>query len=154
MQVMPLGWILKWLFSCRHWRTPVNEGKCYCPDCGQGVIFQWVVVRCTTCRVRVDSRMLLRQVLPVRRCCPACGERAFRFEYLESPSYFQLHKAQLVVREEQDYLQGRCFHWNLYSVGQTLSRSVEHSLVRTRYWLATAGVSNRRLALLPASVRI
>jgi hypothetical protein len=153
MVAVPLGWILTCLFSCGHWRTPVNEGKCYCPDCGHGVIFQWVVVRCGTCRVRVDSRMWLRQVLPMQRCCPACGERAFQFDYLESPSYFQLHKAQLIVRDEQDYLQGRSFHWSLYSVGQSITRSVEHSLYQSRAWLAAKAQAPRRV-LLPATVRI
>jgi hypothetical protein len=148
----PLLWMLKCIFSCNHWRTPVNEGKCYCPDCGRGVIYQWVIIRCQTCRVRVDSHTVLRQVMPRHKCCPYCGENAFQLEYLESPSYFQLHKAQLSVREEQDYLQTRS-RWSVYSFGESVGRTMEHTITKARYWLqASRPHTTGHPALLPVRV--
>lgn len=105
--ITTLQWLLKCVFTCNHGRTAPKEGKCFCPDCGQGVIFQWVVMRCESCNHRADSRLLLRQLTPSQRCCANCGQASFYYDYLDDPSYFQLHRARLVVREEADYLQGR-----------------------------------------------
>jgi hypothetical protein len=87
------------LFACRHGRISVNEGKCYCPDCGQGLIYQWVLLRCRRCRGRRESRTFLGRVLPSYRYCLQCGEPSWQADYLESPAYFQLHKARLVIRD-------------------------------------------------------
>ena len=119
--------ILTCVFSCNHLRTPINEGKCFCPDCGRGVIFQWVVLRCQTCRVRVDSKFRFRQVIPAQPCCPQCGESAFDKNFLESPAYFQLHKAQLLAREEEDYIDSR-FGWSLRSMGEIVTQAVWHAI--------------------------
>lgn len=142
------GWLLKCIFSCNHLRTPVNEGKCYCPDCGRGLIYQWVIIRCAQCRLRLDGRTVLRQVAPARRCCAYCGERQFEYEYLIGPSYFQLNKAQLVIREEADYLQGR-FQWSVYGIGKSVGRTMEMTFARTRGWLKPPEPPVQLLALLP-----
>ena len=89
------------LFSCRHWRTRIHEGKCYCPDCGRGLIFQWVVLRCNQCQGRVDSRLWFGRISPVQRCCLRCGHSEVQTDWLNAPAYFQLHKAQLVLIEEE-----------------------------------------------------
>ena len=112
----------KCLFFCTHPRISVSEGKCYCPDCGQGLIYQWVLLRCGQCHGRRDSRYLLRQILPRYRYCLQCGEAAWQLNYLESPAYFQLHKARLIIRESlpqqpHDTLIVTIFSW----VGQAFS---------------------------------
>lgn len=140
------------VFRCNHFRTPVNEGKCYCPDCGRGLIYQWVVVRCEVCHQRMESRSFFRQVVPLQRCCAYCGEQGFRFDYLESPDYFQLHKAQLIVREEEDYLQ-RPYAWSSYNLGETVNRTWEKAMAKTRRWLEPAYTSDTILALLPAPIQ-
>lgn len=92
------------LLGCNHTRTPVHEGKCFCPDCGEGVIFQWVVLHCAGCGHKRDSRYWLRRVIPITPCCTGCGEAGFSPVYLESPQYYQLYKAKLVAREEREFL--------------------------------------------------
>jgi uncharacterized protein (DUF983 family) len=101
LQVFPrlLAALGNCLFSCQHGRVSVNEGKCYCPDCGQGLIYQWVLLRCRRCRGRRDSRIFLGGVLPSHRYCLQCGEPSWQADYLEAPAYFQLHKARLVIRD-------------------------------------------------------
>ena len=115
-----LTWILKCVFTCNHTHTFPREGKCYCPDCGRGVIFQWVVMRCEACNYRAESHITLRQLTPSQRCCNNCGQQSFFYDYLESPSYFQLNKARLVIREEDEYLQERS-HWSVYAFNDTWS---------------------------------
>lgn len=92
------------LFSCRHWRTRIHEGKCYCPDCGRGLIFQWAVLRCAQCHGRVESRLWFGRISPVQRCCVRCGHSEVQTDWLSAPAYFQLHKAQLVLIEQENLL--------------------------------------------------
>lgn len=89
------------LGACRHWRTRVYEGKCYCPDCGRGLIYQWAVLRCQQCAFRLESRLWFGEISPVQRCCVHCGAEEVEIDWLSAPAYFQLHKAQLVLVEEE-----------------------------------------------------
>jgi hypothetical protein len=120
-------WILKRAFLCHHLRTTVNEGKCYCPDCGRGLVYHWVVLRCVGCQARLESRASLGQVTPLRRCCPHCGENQTRMDRLELPAYFHLHKAQLMVQEEADYIQFR-FGGSLRTMGDIFRQTVYSTL--------------------------
>ena len=99
---------------CHHTRTPVHEGKCYCPDCGRGLIYQWIVLRCNACKTRRDSVYRFRRIVPQQRCCPQCGENTWRVERLDSPLYYQLHKARLRVQLVDDAVPRQPFHWSHY----------------------------------------
>ncbi len=91
---------LRALFTCSHVRSQVVEGKTYCPDCGQGVVFRWVVLRCGGCGQRRQGRYRFREVVPTESCCTFCGERAVHSQYLSDPEYFQLSYA--LLRFESD----------------------------------------------------
>jgi uncharacterized protein (DUF983 family) len=149
-----LGWLARSVFACNHARTVVNEGKCYCPDCGRGLIYQWVVLRCTACGSRRESGYLLRQVIPRQRCCPHCGDSLWHLDILDSPSYFQLDQARLMVKEEVDYNQ-QPYLWSLYSFHNALAASLERTVASTFAWLdPEADTASRRvLALLPVEAR-
>lgn len=77
--------------SCRHFRTPLFEGKCYCMDCGRGLLVSWQVSRCAHCR-----RLVPRDASH----CGGCGGCSFKREPLENPHGYQLRHAWLVVRQE------------------------------------------------------
>lgn len=88
------------LLTCCHARARVVEGKTYCPDCGRGVIFRWVILRCVTCGQRRPSRYRFRQVVPTECCCTFCGETASQIQTLEEPEFFQLRYALLQFETE------------------------------------------------------
>jgi uncharacterized protein (DUF983 family) len=146
-----LIWILKCLFTCNHQHAPMSEGKCYCPDCGRGLIYRWVILRCPDCAIRRDSRYLLRQIAPAQRCCAYCGSYELKTETLESPAYFQLHKAQLIAVEDADFLPGH-FLWSIAST-LTPDSPVAHYFRTTwqkaRLLLEPPRPSTEALALLP-----
>jgi len=84
-------------------------------------------MRCEACHYRAESQLTLRQLTPSQRCCSNCGQPSFYYDYLDSPSYFQLNKARLVIREEREYLQGR-YHWSVYAFTETWSALREQTL--------------------------
>jgi hypothetical protein len=132
-------WLLKAVFTCNHLRTPVREGKCFCPDCGRGVVFQWIVLRCRECRTRRESRYFLRQVVPSHACCMQCGTENFRYEYLDmnrDESYFQLDKARILIQEADDYV-ARRFSWS--TTATAFNDTLQQTLWQTRVWLDPVG---------------
>ncbi len=99
------------LFTCNHAHAPFTEGKSICPDCGRVVILQWAVLRCDQCKTKRNSRFIFRTVLPVENYCTLCGQHETTLEYMENPSYYKLHKAVLVVQDEQTYLNRQTLLW-------------------------------------------
>jgi hypothetical protein len=147
------GSLLRSLFSCNHARTEVHEGKCYCPDCGAGLIYRWVVLRCGECRTRRESRYRFRQVIPSQRCCTFCGSVTVLEEFLEDPAYFQLREARLMVFVEEAAMPSfkSCLS---YLLGDTLSCFVAESIHTACAWLENSIAqpsSKPRFALLPVS---
>jgi hypothetical protein len=98
-----LSWLicrLPDLIRCTHPHLKLDEGKCYCPDCGDGLIFKWVFIRCNGCQHRRNSISFWEQIAPQHPFCPECGERGWHLQYLEQPEFFQLHSASLVLLKE------------------------------------------------------
>ena len=83
---------------CRHTRTVMVEGKTYCPDCGEGVVFAWVILRCSHCRRIRPARYSHESVATEDRCCRHCGTHHVEKVRLEAPDYFQ---AQFALLEKQ-----------------------------------------------------
>lgn len=143
--------MVKTFLTCNHGRTPIHEGKCFCPDCGHGLIFQWVVLRCGQCNSRRNSRYFLRQIVPVEHSCPKCGEESVRWDYLDSPTYFQLHKACLVIQEEEEYLTRFAWPSSSWLRSKIQNKGVEARVAIQRQWQLFMTPSP---ALLPAKVSI
>ena len=142
------------LFTCNHANTLVHEGKCYCPDCGNGLIYQWVILRCCECQTRRESRYQFRQVVPVQRCCLSCGAQNVRAEYLQNPSYFQLKQARLAIIVEESTDAAHWF-WIRYLLGTTLSDYLTEIWQLTRVWIDAQlrpAPSKPAFTLIPAYV--
>lgn len=128
---LPLAERLNALLSCNHSRARVVEGKTYCPDCGHGVIFRWVILKCVECHQRRPSRYQARQVVPAHRCCTFCGERAFTRQILCDPEYYQLRHALLSFETEP-------VENPWIEMGETLIRLLQETLSAVvRHWEET-----------------
>ncbi len=95
--------VLQCLFTCPHSHVQVTEGKTYCPDCGQGVLFRWAVLKCGDCHQRRGAHYRFRQIMPDTRCCTGCGSARLEKQILIDPEFFQVRHALLdfeTVRED------------------------------------------------------
>lgn len=129
--------LFNWLFACKHANTAVTEGKSFCPDCGCGVVFQWVNLRCSGCGVRRDTAYCWGRILPTQAVCVRCGEGDVWPEYLENARPYQIHRARLVMHVDTEYEEKQAaFLW-------------QAGLERMRVWMDGPTASNVR-GLLPA----
>src|SRR5688572_13412662 len=87
------------VFSCHHPNIRLCEGKCYCPDCGQGLVFDWVVWRCDGCQCRREMVRGSWKIHVLQRFCPYCGSPDLTRQIIESPAFYQLHYAYLQRRQ-------------------------------------------------------
>lgn len=92
--------LVKGIITCQHRHTPVHEGKCFCPDCGKGVIYEWTVLKCSGCDKRRPSQSLMNRLYPSHRCCLQCGDTETYTDVLDNPWYYQLNQAQLLFTED------------------------------------------------------
>ncbi len=90
--------IVEALFSCCHHHAQPTEGKTYCPDCGCGLIFKWVVIRCQSCGQRRAGQYRFRTVIPADTCCTFCGDNQWIHQELINPEFYQLHYAMLSMQ--------------------------------------------------------
>ncbi len=99
--------LLKALVTCSHARANAVEGKTFCPDCGQGVVFRWVVLKCVGCGQRRSACYRFRQVAPVDLCCRFCGDPSWEARVLVDPEYYQLRYALLQYEPDPEEAAGR-----------------------------------------------
>lgn len=90
-------------FYCGHPNTIPGEGKSFCPDCGEGIVYQWKVLRCNCCNARLDTRYILRRWIPAYPFCRYCGESSFREESFDNPRFHQLYKAYLFALPAREF---------------------------------------------------
>lgn len=138
--------LLHSLFACNHAGTRVSEGKCYCPQCGSGLIYRWVVLRCRECNTRRESRYRFRRIVPAQRCCSLCGDTSVCLEYLENPDYYQLCRARLMVIAEEKppfSLTG----YASYLFGEPLGAYVADFFHSVRIWVDSAAQAPAQPAL-------
>ncbi|MDX2083893.1 MAG: zinc ribbon domain-containing protein [Candidatus Melainabacteria bacterium] len=130
-----LGQLLRAVFRCRHTHAPLQEGKCYCPDCGTALIHRWVQVRCAHCQAKRPALFLFAQLIPALKVCTQCGHTAIRVETLENPAHYQLQQAVLVWEEEAHYLKNQ--------------QGIPPWVQRCRVWLETEAAFIPRALLKP-----
>ncbi len=63
--------------QCHH-PNVVHSGQ-HCPDCGQGVVVQWIQTRCQRCETRrMPKKLANGSITPAEKHCRFCGEQHYR----------------------------------------------------------------------------
>lgn len=89
--LMFMGWlntVLSRLNGCFHYAAQPVVGKTYCPDCGQGIVYEWWLLRCSGCSHYRKARWVLGKLYLLQRFCVDCGHQGYLLErYTEPPIY-------------------------------------------------------------------
>ena len=92
-QCLAVCWALLFrVLQCQHKRAQAVVGKTYCPDCGQGVVYEWWLLRCTGCQRYRKASWVVGMPWLEQYFCIECGHHACRIErYTEPPLYHLDH---------------------------------------------------------------
>lgn len=93
--VTPLVQGVRQRLGCQHHHAPMVEGKTWCPDCGEGLLFEWVVFKCACCDQKRPGQYFFGQPKPQTRHCQGCGSTEYHTLVMDNPEYFQLRFALL-----------------------------------------------------------
>lgn len=94
--------LIRDILKCHHPAAHLAEGKTYCPDCGEGIVYRWVILRCAGCQHRRPGKYWFGEVIPAQSCCIFCGEKKISMEYLNEPEFFQLRYAMLSFKSDKE----------------------------------------------------
>lgn len=102
-----VGWLrgaIRVWGRCGHRQLHWGEGKSHCPECGEGLVASWVILKCSGCNVRRTARSCFGQLSSLERYCRDCGcQETYLFQL--NPALGVYHPfAWLVWEAESDYL--------------------------------------------------
>lgn len=102
--VWGLVWLVEQISRCPHRQLYPGYGKFHCPDCGQGLVATWVILKCSGCTCRRNSKFMYGRVIPAENFCAACGTRETYLHHV-APSMGQpFPSAWLIWQDEVQYL--------------------------------------------------
>ena len=90
--------------KCSHRNALLTSDEGYCPDCGQYLIKNYYLVRCSRCEIKREAKLCWGEVLPLNKFCSNCGCQEYYIEKLDSVSFIDA-KYAVYVKEIAHELQ-------------------------------------------------
>ncbi len=79
--------ILKNKNKCTHKNALINSNSGYCPDCGEYLIKNYYMVRCSRCDIKRQARLFWGEIVPSERFCSNCGSSEYYIEKIDSINF-------------------------------------------------------------------
>jgi len=76
----------------------------YCPDCGQYLIKNYYLVRCTRCDIKREAKLCWGEIVPKEKYCSNCGASEYYIEQLEKVNFIDA-KYAIYLKEIASELQ-------------------------------------------------
>ena len=73
--------------KCTHKNALLNSENGYCPDCGQYLIKNYYLVRCSKCDIKREAKLAWGEIVPAQKYCTNCGEQDYYIEKLDKVSF-------------------------------------------------------------------
>ena len=70
--------------NCSHKNALLNSDYGYCPDCGQFLVKNYYIIRCSCCDIKREAKLSWGEIVPVERFCSNCGSKEYYIEKLDS----------------------------------------------------------------------
>ena len=90
--------------KCNHKNALINTNMGYCPDCGQFLVKNYYIVRCSRCDIKRQARLAWGEIVPSDKYCSNCGSSEYYIEKLDKVSFVDAQYA-LYLKEIADEMQ-------------------------------------------------
>ena len=70
--------------KCSHKNALLNSDCGYCPDCGQYLVKNYYIVRCSCCDIKREAKLSWGEIVPMEKFCSNCGSSEYYIEKLDS----------------------------------------------------------------------
>ena len=73
--------------KCNHKNALLHTDNGYCPDCGQYLIKNYYLIRCSRCDIKREAKLAWGEIIPTQKFCSNCGEQNYYIEKLDKVSF-------------------------------------------------------------------
>ena len=84
---------LKSKSNCSHKNALLYCENGYCPDCGEYLVKNYYIVRCSRCDIKREAKIFWGEVVPKDKYCSNCGERDFYIEKIDKVNFIDANYA-------------------------------------------------------------
>ncbi len=74
-------------FKCTHKNALLTSNEGYCPDCGEYLVKNYYLVRCSSCDIKREAKLYFNQIIPKSRFCSNCGSEDFYIEKIDKINF-------------------------------------------------------------------
>lgn len=79
--------------KCTHKNALLNSSEGYCPDCGQYLIKNYYLVRCSCCDIKRQAKISWGEIIPTEKFCSNCGNQDYYIEKIDSVNFIDAQYA-------------------------------------------------------------
>lgn len=73
--------------KCSHKNALLYSNEGYCPDCGQYLVKNFYLVRCSRCDIKREAKLCWGEIQPTEKYCSNCGCSEFYIEKLDKINF-------------------------------------------------------------------
>lgn len=73
--------------KCSHKNALINTTEGYCPDCGEYLVKNYYIIRCTCCDIKRQAKLSWGEIVPLNKFCSNCGNQNYYIEKLDKVSF-------------------------------------------------------------------
>jgi len=73
--------------KCTHKNALINQEAGYCPDCGQYLVKNYYIVRCSVCDIKREAKLYWGEIVPKEKYCTNCGATEYYIEKIDKINF-------------------------------------------------------------------
>ena len=73
--------------KCSHRNALLYSENGYCPDCGQYLVKNYYLIRCSRCDIKREAKLAWGEIVPAQKFCSNCGEQDYYIEKLDKVNF-------------------------------------------------------------------
>lgn len=79
--------------KCTHKNALLYTNEGYCPDCGEYLVKNYYIVRCSRCDIKRQAKLSFGEIVPLNKYCCNCGSKEYYIEKLDKVNFIDANYA-------------------------------------------------------------
>ena len=89
--------------KCTHKNALLNSNEGYCPDCGEYLVKNYYLVRCSRCDIKREAKLFWGEITPLNKFCENCGSSEYYIEQLDKINFVDAKYAIFIKEIANEY---------------------------------------------------
>ena len=90
--------------KCNHKNALIHANEGYCPDCGQYLVKNYYLIRCSRCEIKRNAKLYWDEIIPTSKYCSNCGCEEYYIEKIDNINFVDAQYA-LYIKEIANEIQ-------------------------------------------------